>query len=305
MKRLPSHDSVLFKPVTLGALGLAHRVVMPATSPQATEQGSVPSAGLTAFYRERATFGGLLVIAAGLEATQALRSRPAPGIHSSAQVNGWREVIAAVHGKGGIAAVQFSTPIGATTEDSHVDRMLRSLRRAAENAGDAGFDALELDVGSALDADDRLRESSDARLGAQVSLEERRGLLFEMLETLSGIYGAERLGVWFRPTDGAGLASTLSVLSRQRIAYAHIPMSTAAEALLVAQSPQTGTAAEERPVNLIIRGGRLDLLPIAALRSGVLAGLSHGAAFVANPDLPARLLQGLPVRLCDAERSYD
>jgi len=305
MKRLPIHDSVLFKPVTLGALGLAHRVVMPATSPQATVRDSVPSAGFTAFYRERATFGGLLVVAASVEASQALRSRPAPGIHSSAQVNGWREVITAVHGKGGIAAVQFSTPIGAATQDSDVERTLRSLRRAAENADDAGFDALELDVGSALDADDRLRDSSEARLSAQVSLEERRGLLLEMLETLSGIYGAERLGVWFRSTDGAGLASTLSVLSRQRVAYAHIPMSTAAEALLAAQTHVTGMAAEERPVNLIVRGARLDLLPIAALHSGALAGLSHGAAFVANPDLPARLLQGLPVRSCDAERSYD
>ncbi len=98
----------LFTPLTLGAITLDHRIVMaPLTRMRASQPGNVPTALNADYYAQRATQGGLLIA----EATQISvigQGYPAtPGIHSDAQVEGWKLVTDAVHEKGGKIVLQL------------------------------------------------------------------------------------------------------------------------------------------------------------------------------------------------------
>ena len=92
----------LFSPTTLGPLKLKHRVIMaPLTRSLSIQPDSVPGDLMREYYEQRASDGGLIIS----EATNiSLTSRGwlgAPGLYSDQQVKGWKEVVSAVHAKGG------------------------------------------------------------------------------------------------------------------------------------------------------------------------------------------------------------
>ena len=88
----------LFTPLTLGPLTLQHRVVMaPLTRMRASPDGNVPTALNALYYAQRATPGGLLIAEATPVSWQGHGHPNVPGIHTAAQVDGWRRVTDAVH----------------------------------------------------------------------------------------------------------------------------------------------------------------------------------------------------------------
>ena len=97
----------LFDPLPIGAITLPSRIVMaPMTRSRSTQPGDVPNALMGAYYAQRAT-AGLIVSEATQISPQGKGYSFTPGIHTDAQVAGWRQVTDAVHTAGGRIVLQL------------------------------------------------------------------------------------------------------------------------------------------------------------------------------------------------------
>src|SRR5712692_1685295 len=97
----------LLSPVKTGAITLSNRVIMaPLTRSRAGQPGDVPTELNVEYYAQRAG-AGLIVT----EGTQVSRQGQGyawtPGIYTDAQEAGWKQVVDAVHAKGGRIAAQL------------------------------------------------------------------------------------------------------------------------------------------------------------------------------------------------------
>lgn len=107
----------LFTPLEMGALELKHRVVMAPLTRSRSEPGGVPGSLMARHYSDRASFGGLIITEATSISPTARGWYGAPGLHTDLQVTGWKQVVAAIHAKGGFAFAQ----LWHTGRSSHVD----------------------------------------------------------------------------------------------------------------------------------------------------------------------------------------
>ena len=96
----------LFESTRMGDLSLRNRIVMAPMTRDRAEHGDVPGDIMVEYYRQRA--------GAGLIVTEGTQPSPAgkgywrtPGIHSDAQIAGWRRVADAVHAEGGLIMLQI------------------------------------------------------------------------------------------------------------------------------------------------------------------------------------------------------
>jgi len=96
----------LFSPVRLGDLDLANRIVMaPMTRDRAGSEDE-PTQIMVDYYRQRASAG--LIVTEGTQPSAAGKGYwRTPGIHSPAQIAGWRRVAEAVHAEGGRIVMQL------------------------------------------------------------------------------------------------------------------------------------------------------------------------------------------------------
>ncbi len=91
----------LFQPLRLGALTLPNRIVMPPmTRSRASQPGDEANELMAAYYAQRAS-AGLIVSEGTYIAPLGKGYAWTPGIHTPAQVAGWRKVTDAVHTAGG------------------------------------------------------------------------------------------------------------------------------------------------------------------------------------------------------------
>jgi N-ethylmaleimide reductase len=98
----------LFSPLNVGPYHLKHRVVMaPLTRMRAAKPSLAPRPLNAEYYAQRATPGGLLIAEASPVAATGFGNPGVPGIYTEAQIAGWREVVNAVHAKGGIIFLQL------------------------------------------------------------------------------------------------------------------------------------------------------------------------------------------------------
>lgn len=99
--------SVLFEPRPLGPLLLKNRMVMaPMTRARTSQPGNIPNALMAEYYAQRAS-AGLIISEATQISPQGQGYSFTPGIHSAAQIDGWRNVTAAVHDAGGHILLQL------------------------------------------------------------------------------------------------------------------------------------------------------------------------------------------------------
>ena len=96
----------IWQPITVGHMQLSHRLAMaPMTRSRAQPDGS-PGDLAAEYYAQRASAG--LLISEGTQPSEDGQGYLAtPGIHTDAHVNGWRQVMSAVHGKGGRIFIQL------------------------------------------------------------------------------------------------------------------------------------------------------------------------------------------------------
>jgi N-ethylmaleimide reductase len=213
----------LFTPLTLGTLTLPNRVVMAPLTRCRAEDGHVPGPLMATYYGQRASAG--LIVA---EATMAMEGNSAfarePGIHSQAQVEGWRQVTEAVHAAGGrivlqiwhggrachpllnggrvpvapsaiaISGDEVNTPEGKkpytvprALTDEELPTIVEGFRVAARNATAAGFDGVEVHGANGYLIDQFLRDGTNHRQGPYGGpVEHRARLLLEVLAAVRG-----------------------------------------------------------------------------------------------------------------------
>src|SRR5688500_819220 len=88
--------STPFTPFRLGPYELRYRLVMAPRTRSRAGEGSVPTQLMAEYYAQRAG-AGLIVTEGSQVSPQGVGYPDTPGIHSDAQVDGWRRVTDAVH----------------------------------------------------------------------------------------------------------------------------------------------------------------------------------------------------------------
>ncbi len=96
----------LFDSYRLGDITLSNRVVMAPLTRNRAAEGQVPSPLMAEYYAQRAS-AGLIITEATQVSDTAQGYQDTPGIHTEAQVAGWKKVTDAVHAKGGRIFVQL------------------------------------------------------------------------------------------------------------------------------------------------------------------------------------------------------
>ncbi len=87
----------LFDPITIGDITLKNRIVMaPLTRARAVGGARVPNALMARYYEQRAS-AGLILSEATAVTPQGVGYADTPGLWSDEQVEGWKQVTAAVH----------------------------------------------------------------------------------------------------------------------------------------------------------------------------------------------------------------
>jgi hypothetical protein len=98
----------LFSPLKVGPYQLKHRLAMaPLTRMRAAKPSLAPRALNAQYYAQRTTPGGLIIAEASPVIATGFGSLGVPGIYTEQQIKGWREVVDAVHAKGGTIFLQL------------------------------------------------------------------------------------------------------------------------------------------------------------------------------------------------------
>jgi N-ethylmaleimide reductase len=227
----------LLKPITLGRLELPNRVFMaPMTRSRADNPENAPTRLHAEYYGQRATAG--LIISEGSQVSpEAVGYVYTPGIHTAAQVEGWRLVTQAVHAKGGHIFCQLwhcgrishpdhhggqpppapsainphdhvftregfkdtVTPRAMTSDEIH--QTTRDFESAARNAIQAGFDGIEIHSANGYLFHQFFASCANVRTDAYGGSHENKArFFFETLEAVGRAIGFERVGVRLNPS---------------------------------------------------------------------------------------------------------
>lgn len=224
----------LFTPLKLGDLELPNRIVMaPMTRNRAPQ--TIATSMMAEYYAQRASAG--LIISEGSQISPSAVGYPAtPGIHSEAQVAGWRLVTDAVHARGGRIFAQLwhcgrishpdllggETPVSSSAvkpnvmaittsgkqepvtpralEKDEIAKIVSTYAQAACNALAAGFDGVEIHAANGYLIDQFLRDGCNCRNDAYGgSIANRCRFLLEVTQAVVDAVGAARTGVRLSP----------------------------------------------------------------------------------------------------------
>jgi N-ethylmaleimide reductase len=240
--------NTLFDPIRIGDIDLASRVVMaPLTRNRATSQ--LPNDLMLQYYAQRAdpaTGAGLIITEASQICPEGQGYLDTPGIHTAAQVAGWKRITDAVHARGGRIVIQMwhvgrvshvslqpggQPPVSSTARAAEgktyiaggfapcsAPRALRTeeiagivaqYRHAALMAMEAGFDGVEVHGANGYLIDQFLRDSVNDRSDAYGgSIDHRTRLLREVMQAVAGAIGGGRTGLRLSPvTPSNGAAA--------------------------------------------------------------------------------------------------
>jgi N-ethylmaleimide reductase len=228
----------LFTPLQAGAWHLPNRILMAPLTRCRADEHHVPTALMAEYYSQRASAG--MIIA---EATAVMAGCSAfgaePGIHSDAQVAGWKQVTDAVHAKGGKIVLQLwhggrachpffndgaipvapsaipitndeiHTPTGKVAHvtpraltDEEIPGIIAGFGTAAANAKQAGFDGVEVHAANGYLLDEFLRDGSNQRdVNYGGTIANRARLLLEVLDATNEVWGSDRVGVRISPLN--------------------------------------------------------------------------------------------------------
>lgn len=277
----------LFTPLQIGDIALRHRVVLGAWPlRRALQPRGVPTPYMVAHYAQRAT-PGALVVCEPVRVAPGSASGSTPGLYAAEQVNLWRDVTDGIHARGAYAVAHLCHPGALLSERlATLEAVLEDYRSAAENAGDAGFDAVELDAAPGS-VPASLMAGYSGMSGLAEAPDGARGLrlLTDVVQALMGVWPAHRVGVRLSGSRAAvPLAERLAALD---IGYLH------------ADATEPAAMAQLRGVfaGPLVMAVPDSAAPAEALAcaGGVADALSFGEAFVLEPDLVEMLRQGRPL----------
>jgi N-ethylmaleimide reductase len=335
----------LFTPISLGALGLRNRIVMAPMTRARAGLERVPNAIMAEHYAQRAG-AGLIITEACQVSVQGTGSVFTPGIHTPEQVAGWRRVTDAVHARGGVIALQLwhvgrvshasmqeggLAPVSASAVRGNVSTftlegfvpttppralqmeeipdVVDQFRRGANQAMEAGFDAVEIHGANGYLVDQFLRDGVNRRTdGYGGCVENRCRFLLEVTDAVCGAVGSERTAVRLSPftvtwdcADSAPAPLFLYAvrqLERRNLAFleivermsAPLAVSDAGDGAEAAFTPED--IREAYRGNLVVNGGYDRPRAALAVESGHAQCVSFARAYISNPDLAERFAAG-------------
>ena len=241
----------------------------------------------------------------------------------------WHAGRAAHPAMNGGAAVVSSSAIGLTGEaltpegklpnavphalsEAEIAAIVQTFAQAAKNAIAAGFDGVEVHGANGYLIDQFLRDGANQRTdGYGGTLDKRSRFLFEVLTAVCAAIGSDRVGLRLSPLnsyndmkDSDPLAWTAFLaehLNRFNLAYLHVMRADffgvqVADVMPVARAHYKGV--------LVGNMGYSSEEAASAIQAGLLDAVAFGTAFLANPDLPARVKAGAPLNAPDASTFY-
>lgn len=197
-----------------------------------------------------------------------------------------------------------------------IPALLADYARAARNAIAAGFDGVQIHAANGYLIDQFLRDGANRRSDAYGgSIENRIRLLGQVTRAVVDAVGRERTGVRISPNGDAN--GTDDSNPEPLFAAVGAQLADIGIAFLEAREPRPGStfrAPSQPPVAPAIRkafGGPFILNSDygaadgqAVLDGGLADAISFGRPFIANPDLPARFRDGLPLNTPDSTTFY-
>ncbi len=232
-----SGKEIMFTPVSLGAIQLKNRLVMAPLTRMRAIAGHVPNPLAKTYYSQRASAG--LIITEATQISPLGMGYPAtPGIYTPEQTAGWKEIVEAVHAKGGAIVAQlwhvgrishsslhpehgvpeapsaiapagqtygadwqlqdYETPKAMSVED--IARLLKEYELAAQNAKAAGFDGVEIHAANGYLLDQFLQDKTNQRQDQYGgSIENRLRILGEVIEAVAKVFPSDRIGIRLSP----------------------------------------------------------------------------------------------------------
>jgi N-ethylmaleimide reductase len=204
------------------------------------------------------------------------------------------------------------TPRALATEE--VAGVVAQFRHGAELAQEAGFDGVEIHGANGYLIDQFLRNGTNRRTDRYGgSAANRARFLLEVTEAVVAVWGADRVGVRLSPvgsfngmsdSDPATTFGTaVEALDGFGLAYLHM-----AEQMGGPNTPEQDAAVKtirERWHGPYIANGAYDAARGAeAVASGWATAVAYGVPFLANPDLPLRLLTAAELNEADKATFY-
>lgn len=232
-----SATEILFTPVKLGSIELKNRLVMAPLTRMRAVAGDVPNPLAVEYYAQRASAG--LIITEATQISPLGMGYPAtPGIYSADQTAAWKNIVEAVHAKGGTIVAQlwhvgrishsslhpeqgvpvapsaiapagqtygadwqlhdYETPKAMTIED--IASLIKDYELAAINAKAAGFDGVEIHSANGYLLDQFLQDKTNQRVDQYGgSIENRLRLLGEVIDAVAKVFSSDRIGVRLSP----------------------------------------------------------------------------------------------------------
>ena len=336
-------NSILLTPLHAGVFHFRNRVVMAPLTRCRASAGRVPNALMAAYYRQRSSAGFILSEATSVD-PMGVGYPDTPGIWNEEQVEGWKLITQAVHEEGGVILLQlwhvgrvsdpfylggklpvapsavaaeghpsllrpkhpFVTP--RALERGEIPGIVEAYRRGAENALLAGFDGVEIHGANGYLLDQFLQSGTNLRTDDYGgSVENRSRLLLEVTDAVISVWGADRVGMHLAPRGGtygihdADPATTFGhvarELGRRKIAF------------ICARESYDGTELGPKLKRefggiYVANEGFTKESAEAAIQSGHADAVAWGKLFIANPDLPRRLGEGLPLKDPHPETFY-
>lgn len=341
----------LFTPCQLGQNRLQNRFVMAPLTRNRAGGGNVPQAMNVTYYQQRSSAG--LIITEGSQISPGAVGYPAtPGIHSNEQIAGWKKITDAVHDRSGRIFLQLwhcgrvshpsllpgaALPVAPSAiqpegnaftyqglapfvmpralETAELPGIVNEYRKAAENALEAGFDGVEIHAANGYLLDQFIRDGSNHRTDQYGgSTENRCRLLLEVAKAVTGVLGADRVGVRISPINPFNdmhdenpqhtFETAARALSALGLVYLHV-MEVA-----IGNSKYPKADFDFRKLRAafngtyIANGGYDKIRANAALANGQADLVAFGMPFIANPDLPERFAKNAPLNIPDPATFY-
>jgi N-ethylmaleimide reductase len=201
---------------------------------------------------------------------------------------------------------------------AEIPGIVEDYRKAAARAKASGFDGVELHAGNGYLLDQFLQDGSNKRTDSYGgSIENRSRFLLEVVDALTSVWGGDRVavriapaGTWNHMSDSnpaALFTYGAEQLNRFGLAYLHI-IEPRVKGNVTINKGQGPIAAEQlRKVfkgKIIAAGGFEPETAETTTENGVADAVAFGRHFVANPDLPLRIREGLALTPYDRETFY-
>jgi len=304
------------------------------------------------YYGQRATAG--LIVTEGVAPSPNGRGYArTPGLWNDAQVQAWKPVTAAVHGKGGVIFAQImhtgrvshpgNMPAGAKVvapsavalagqmytdgagmqdypvpqemTEADIAQAKAEFVTAAQNAIAAGFDGVELHAANGYLLEQFLSPDTNQRSddwGGSVA--KRSRFVIEVAEAVVAAIGGDKVGIRISPYGTAsGMAAypevdetylaLVAALAKAGLVYVHLVDHAAMGNPAIPAEFRTALKAAW-PRTFIVGGSFDGASAQAAVASGAADLTGFGRAFLANPDLVARLQRGLELNAPNFDTFY-